>query len=430
MRRLVGSVVAFALAAAGCANLGIGEQRIETTTISADVEQAPNLFEGSRVTVRGVEVGKIIAIEPREDFVRIIMEVDEGVPVPADAQASIVPITVIADRYVQLFPAYTGGPVMEDGGHIPLAKTTIPAELDEVLTELQDLLSTFEPDEGEKRGPLAKLVNNLHAALKGHDDDLAGALERSSTVLENLANSDLEIASLIRNLDRLFVAVASRSSEIGLINQRFALVARSLRRDQANLEGTIEGVAFLSEQFEALIRESGGRLGLSFRRLSTVLREVLSHQDSLTLAMRWTNVIAQTLGGVDVAGRGLYAYTGLQAPPGTPGAEYNYRIDQRDTVACERIEKLIQTLEPFGTPSADQAMKTVFEYLPAEYHDDLHSLIKELVLACYFDAASSSSTSETKPSPAERALLREAARVLGKRRLRRFLARWFFEGTP
>lgn len=412
-----------------CAPLGLGEEVPETYTVTADVEQAPNLFEGGRVAVRGIEVGRITDVEPREDFVRLTLEIDGDVAVPADASLSVIPITVIADRYAQLHPAYSTGPMLEDGAHIPLERTAIPAELDEVITQLQGLLESIEP-KGKGPGPLAKLITNLDATFDD-PDELAGALEKSATVLENLANSEEEIAGLIRNLDRLFVALADSTSEIGILNQRFRLVARSLLADQVHLEGTIEDVAFLSDETAGLINSSGDDLGEAFDRLARVMEELLSHQEALTEGTRWTNVIAQALGAVDASGRGLYAYSGRQVPPGSAGSEYNYRIDQRDTISCERLNELAEVGLVFGDITPDALLDTVNRYLPRTYQDDLRFLIKELVLLCvdHFQPSGSSSEGE-EMSPRERALLRQALRVLGRARLERFLARWVFEGAP
>ncbi|MEA2433359.1 MAG: phospholipid/cholesterol/gamma-HCH transport system substrate-binding protein, partial [Actinomycetota bacterium] len=285
-------------------------------TITADVTQAPNLFAGGRVMVRGVEVGEITGVEPRPEGVRLTLRIDDGVKIPADATLSIVPITVIADRYVQLFPAYKSGPLMADGDHIPVDRTAIPAELDDVLGQLKGLLGALEPRNG-KRGPLATLVESLDEALDGKSNDLAGTLSSASDVLENLADSQADITGLISNLDKLFLSLADSSSEIGLVNERFALVAEALASDQDNLEGTIENLAQLADETASLLSESGDKLGESFGRLGDVLRVVLSHEKQLTEGARWANVISQALGEVDGNGKGRYAYSGRQAPPGT-----------------------------------------------------------------------------------------------------------------
>ena len=65
-------------------------------------------------------MGKIDSIEPRADDVKITMTVQDGVKLPADARALIISPNLVSARFVQLTPAYTGGPVMSDDASIGL----------------------------------------------------------------------------------------------------------------------------------------------------------------------------------------------------------------------------------------------------------------------------------------------------------------------
>ena len=383
MKRLLTPIVVAAL----IASTAFGAQQLRADgdkyAVTADVLQAPNLFEGGRVMVRGVEVGKIVDVSPRPDGVRLRMEIDTDVELPADATLSVVPITVISDRYVQFFPAYTGGATLEDGDHIPQERTTVPAELDEVLTQLEGLLSALEPRRGEETGPLARLVTELDAALAGRSEHLAGTLTGSADVLENLADSESQIVHLITNLDTTFIALAQRSSEIGILNERFQIVAESLLADQENLEGTIENLSYLSEQAARLFEESGEDLGSSFARLERVLTAILKHEEQLNAGIKWSNVISEALGETDASGRGTHAYTGRQAVPGTPGAEYNYRIDTRDTIACERIGVLVDGTRQVNPAAPYEDLRdTVLDFIPTVYQDDIFYLVELLLGPC------------------------------------------------
>jgi phospholipid/cholesterol/gamma-HCH transport system substrate-binding protein len=419
IRRVIGTLVVLAVVAGGFAYVSTNEK--PTYTITAAVEQAPNLFEQGRVMVRGVEVGTIVSVEPRPDAVWVTMEIEETVDIPADANLTVVPITVISDRYVQLYPAYSSGPTMEDGDHIELADTTIPAELDDVLTQLEDLLGVLEP-RGQRRGPLAKLITALDEALEGRERDLAGTVEGSATVLENLADSSSDITPLIQNLDRLFAALANRSSEIGIVNERFQLVAESLLADQRNLEGTIENVTLLSEQGALLVEESGDQLADSFRRLRRVVDTVLAHEESLAQGMKWTNVIAQALGETDASGRGRWAYTGRQAAPGTPRAGYNYRIDTRDTIGCERLGVVAGSLLVINpTASIDELTNTALSYIPDVYDEDLRFLVEKLMPIC------ADLNQTTLRGDAEK-VVKAAARRMGEERFGRALTAWALAG--
>ncbi|MGH2748402.1 MAG: MCE family protein [Actinomycetota bacterium] len=421
MRRRLGVAAFAALLMVGGGATYVSLQAADTYTITADVTQAPNLFEGARVMVRGVDVGVISGVEPRAGAVRITMDIRDGVRVPADATLAVVPITVIADRYVQLAPPYDSGPTLADGDHIPVTRTSIPAELDDVLEQLEGLFAALEPPSGE-RGPLARLIENLDAALDDASEELAGSLEGSAAVLGNLASSEAEISGLIRNLDRLFVALANRSSQIGLVNQRLELVAEALAASRDDLEGTLENVAFLSDQAARLVSESGESLGRSFGRLKRVLREVLAHQGSLSEGMRWTNVIARGLGATDARGRGLFAYSGRRATPGGPGAEYNYRIDSRDTIACERIGLLAERFQQLNpTWGFTEVKDAILSYIPVTYQDDLDHLISLLIPLCAdLTAADAESTVA--------AVVEDVADEIGKEQLQELLVQWFVGG--
>jgi phospholipid/cholesterol/gamma-HCH transport system substrate-binding protein len=423
-RSLVAIGTAAALAGVGLVACNAVTADTPTYTLTADVEQAPNLFTNGRVMVRGVEVGRITEVEPQPDAVRLTMEIDEGVAVPAGAKLSVVPITVISDRYVQLFPAYSGGARMGDGDHISLEDTAIPAELDDVLTEIQGLLSALEPAEGERRGPLARLIKNFDAALKGHSEDLSRTLGRSAGALDNLARSQSDISKLIRNLDRLFIALANRSSEIGLVNERLALVFEALLADQDELEGTIEGLGFLADEAALLVSAAGDDLGTSFGRLDRVLSAILARQDEVLKSVRWTNVIAESLGATDSSGKGLFAYTGRQVPPGTANAGYNYRIDTRDTIACERINALIQSflvLNPDAT--IEELRATLFTFIPDEYDDDLAYLVDLLIPLC----ADLPDEGGLSLDPVAQQMIASLAAQIGERQLGALLVGWFLE---
>src|SRR5437870_1271713 len=132
MKRLLSLAVAAALLAGGIVGYRAVRPAEKSYSLTAFVERAPNVFAGGRVMVRGVQVGSISDVTPTPTGVRIRLEIKDSVRVPSGAHLAIVPITVISDRYVQLFPAYRRGAYMHDGDRIPMSHTAIPAELDDV----------------------------------------------------------------------------------------------------------------------------------------------------------------------------------------------------------------------------------------------------------------------------------------------------------
>ena len=81
-----------------------------TTKITATFARTVGIYKGSDVRVLGVPVGKVDSVTPDGQTVKVTMTVDRGVDLPADVRAVQVIPSVVADRYVQLTPAFSGGP--------------------------------------------------------------------------------------------------------------------------------------------------------------------------------------------------------------------------------------------------------------------------------------------------------------------------------
>ena len=82
-----------------------------------------HVYKGGDVDVLGVKVGSITGVHPDGDRVKVTIKYNASQRIPANASAVILTPTLVADRVVQLTPAYTGGPVLADKAVIPLQKT-------------------------------------------------------------------------------------------------------------------------------------------------------------------------------------------------------------------------------------------------------------------------------------------------------------------
>jgi phospholipid/cholesterol/gamma-HCH transport system substrate-binding protein len=89
--------------------------------ITADFARGTGLYPGSPVRILGIDIGRITDVDNVAGRVRVRMQLDEGAKVPAAARATIVPLTLLGERYVQLGPAWRSGPQIADGAHIPSA---------------------------------------------------------------------------------------------------------------------------------------------------------------------------------------------------------------------------------------------------------------------------------------------------------------------
>src|SRR6185369_5287200 len=113
MRRYLAVLAGVALVAA--ALVIAWPWRTPSLKLVAHFTRAVGVHEGSDVRVLGVKVGSVVSATPEGRTVRVELRYDAKQRIPAGAQAIIVPPSIVSDRYVQLTPAYSGGPTLPDG---------------------------------------------------------------------------------------------------------------------------------------------------------------------------------------------------------------------------------------------------------------------------------------------------------------------------
>lgn len=244
-RRLVG-VVVLVLLVAGVVTVASGHQR---NRLTAEFPHTINLFAGAKVKVLGVEVGEVTAIDVRGTKVQVEMSYDAERSLPADVRAVIVPPSIVGDRFVQLTPAYRGGPTLPDGARLGLDRTAVPVELDDTYRTVDQLVTALGPQGANADGALSRLIGataehlggngkrynkamkdlaGAIGALSGGREDIAGTVTNLSRLSERFARDDDVIRSLIHNLTAVSTQLNGERDEIGAATENLAVALRDV----------------------------------------------------------------------------------------------------------------------------------------------------------------------------------------------------------
>jgi phospholipid/cholesterol/gamma-HCH transport system substrate-binding protein len=278
MRRLVGVALATSLVLAACGVLRGEEPR----TYRAVFSRAVQLFPGGGVRVLGVDVGEITEVRNRRDGVEVTFVVaDPDVRLPADVEAAIVPVSLLGERYVQLLPAYTGGPVLEENAVIPMERTAVPAEPDELLASLQDYLGAIDPD------AVSEFVENAAAILDGTGQQLNDLLRHSANVIGTLSDKRDDLTTIIVEFERLSQALSTRQAAIERLIHSYNAVVGTLTSNRASLEGTITGLNAAASELASLLIAHRSPLGQDIRSLTRTGRTLSRNIETLAGTGHW-----------------------------------------------------------------------------------------------------------------------------------------------
>lgn len=200
---------------------------------------AVGLYPGDDVRIVGVPVGRIESIEPQAEAVKITMSVQSGVKVPADVRAIIMAPNLVDARFIQLTPAYTGGPAMADGASIGPDHTGVPVEWDEIKEELTGLSTQLGPQEGRLQGPLSAFVNQAADTFDGNGDSFRQALRELSLTAGRLGDSRTDLFGTVKNLQALIDALSNSNEQIVQFSGHLASVSQVMADSSANLDATL-----------------------------------------------------------------------------------------------------------------------------------------------------------------------------------------------
>ncbi|NEW38780.1 MCE family protein [Nocardia cyriacigeorgica] len=273
-----------ALAAVLAIVLGIGWYVFDNfgkTQITAQFPSTSGLYAGDDVRVLGVKVGRIDSVEPGKDHVTVKMTVDRGVDLPADAAAVIISPSLVTARFVQLAPAYTGGPKLSDGDSIPIERTAVPVEWDDIKTELSNLATALGPVGEDEQGSFGRFVDTAAENLDGNGEAFRATLHELSGAISTLSDGRTDLFSTIRNL-QMFVDVLSKSNDqIVQFGGRLASVSSVLAGVSEELGAGLDSLDVAVQDVQRFIESRGGALTESVQRLSDVTQLLVDKRPEL-----------------------------------------------------------------------------------------------------------------------------------------------------
>jgi len=276
--RFLAALVVLALVAASWVVVGgPGEQRHATVFF----QQANGLYAGDDVRILGVPVGKVAKVEPLADQVRVEISYDPAHPIPRQAHAAIVAPSLVTSRFVQLDPPYTGGEQLADGGTIPMSRTAIPVEWDQITEQLNRLTTDLGPQGANSDGALTRLLDTASANLDGQGANLRETVNQLSKAVSTLADGSGDLFGVVRNLQTFVTALAGSDDVVARFQQQLASVSGVLDDNRTTLATTLSTLDSSLGVVRAFVRDNRGKLGSTLDSLTHVTENLAGQRQTL-----------------------------------------------------------------------------------------------------------------------------------------------------
>ncbi|HEY0471183.1 MAG TPA: MCE family protein [Kribbella sp.] len=344
LSRLVAIGVVLAVLAVSAIALWPNPQRVSAT---AYFPRAVSVYPGSDVRILGIKVGQVESVTPAGRAVRVKFWWEAKHKVPADAKAVIASPSIVADRYVQLTPAYSKGDVMANGAEIPLERTAVPLELDQIYQSLNDLSVALGPKGANDQGALSRLLDVSAANLNGQGAKLNQTITDVSTLTQTLAGNSKSLFSTVRQLQTFVSALAANDTLVKQFNTNFSAVSTTLAGERKDLSAALSTLALALGEVASFVKDNRALLKTTISG-ATDLSQILVKEKA---------ALAEV---IDTAPLGLGNLARVYNPQfGTLDQRIN--LAQLDKPANFICSLLLQVNQPLSTCSA---LKGVIDLLP------------------------------------------------------------------
>jgi phospholipid/cholesterol/gamma-HCH transport system substrate-binding protein len=258
----------------------LGESRQELEAVFFQVGQ---IAPGNGVKLRGVQVGRVsgIAVEPNGQLVRVSLQLQEAVTLPANPVIILSPESFFGDWQAEIYARedvpYDNFPVPPDASTLPgyalpdMSQLTATAQrIAENLGVLTDRFGIAFSEETAR--DIASLIDNVENVTTG-----------LSELVEQQANSFAQVT------DRVQSAADQIGSAADQVRTTFSDVSALL--DRGEIDSTLDDLAAISANLRQLSTDLGGtnqqfrdmtaRVDSTFDRVNSVMAKVESGDGTL-----------------------------------------------------------------------------------------------------------------------------------------------------
>ncbi|WP_243636749.1 MCE family protein [Rhodococcus sp. Eu-32] len=278
-----GVAAAAALTTAAVASVAYADGAFERAPeVYAEVPASAGLLIGEiGVVYRGVQVGRVVAIDSGTDRSRVTMRIDpdEIDTVPASALVRIAPRTLFGDVYVDLVDTGTASRPLTGGTTLSVDTSAEAVQLADVYRTVTSLLNRVEPARAQTA------LTAIGTALDGRGRSLGETIDRVASIEAQLHPQIAAALDHTTSVRHVAEALADATPDVlATIDAATALSQTTLDRADG-FDALLTNAAGLAASADAVARDNTSTTITVVQRGATVLKTLSDNADGLAATL-------------------------------------------------------------------------------------------------------------------------------------------------
>ncbi len=198
-------------------------------TVTVQLPTAGGLYSTGNVTYRGTEVGRVKEVLLIDDGVEAVLTLKSGVDIPSNLEAQVHSQSAIGEQYIALLPRDASSEPLRDGDVISAADTTVPPDINALLTASNSGLKAIPGDSlttlidesytafgglGPELSRIVRGASDLSISARENLDPFLALIDKAQPVLDSQSNTSAEIRTWASHISNATAALKKRDPSV------------------------------------------------------------------------------------------------------------------------------------------------------------------------------------------------------------------------
>lgn len=225
------------------------------------------IFTNAEVAYRGVPVGRVGQLHVTDSGVNVDLNLDASGPkIPAGTRAMVANRSAVGEQYVELEADHDKPPFLADGGVIRQPSTALPPRPENVLANLDGLVSSVPTDS------LRTVVNELDPAFRAAGPDLQALMDNANSFVSTANQHVPQTRNLLSDARIVLQTQQQQANQIATFSAGLNRIAGQLNKSDPDIRNLLGVAPQVAQQVDDIVRTTGPQLSVLMANLLTTAK--------------------------------------------------------------------------------------------------------------------------------------------------------------
>jgi len=255
-------------------SLGINPAR-PGITVKVLLRESGGLLPQQDVTMRGVPIGRVEAVNFTTTGVEAIARINTDVAVPRTSSVKVSALSPAGEQYLNFVPQADGGPALADGAVIGEDQTAVLVSLAQLLGDSDGMLAQLNPDK------MRAITDELRVSMQG-PQKLADLLEGGAFLISTVDSVLPQTMSVLRTSRTVFTTLADVAPGLDRTNQNLERILAGINSAEGGFRTLVERGDAPMKALDGLVDDNSATMVKLLGNLTTVAQVATTRVPALT----------------------------------------------------------------------------------------------------------------------------------------------------